>query len=319
MAGAGGLALASGAAGAAPPTPRRHRGYYVLMQSPFTAGDALDEEDLAREVELCVRGGAHGLVWPQLMGEFYNLTDAERRRGAEVILKTARRRTPVVIGVQAPTREQALALARHAEQKGADALISMPPYPRVDADEGVRYFRELAAAVRLPVFIQNTGAQWGPALPAPAIIELARAEPRLAQIKEEAKPIHQRLAQYAKSKVVTGIFSGTGGTDLFRDLAHGAVGTMGAAGLSDVGSRVFELLWADKEAEARELHQRLYPLFHLMDAVGDLAFVKQLLVKRGVFKTAKVRRFAPKPWDPVDAREFDRWWERLAPHLVARV
>ena len=49
----------------------RFSGIFAILQTPFNPSDQLDWDDLGREVDFCVRAGAHGLVWPQLAGEFY--------------------------------------------------------------------------------------------------------------------------------------------------------------------------------------------------------------------------------------------------------
>src|SRR5438874_8961769 len=118
-----------------PAGARDFRGVFAILQTPFKPDDAMDEEDLGKEVEFCIRGGAHGLVWPQLAAEFYLLSEEERLRGAELIIHAAAGRRPVVIGVQAPVKELAVRFARHAESKGADAVIALPPYlGHVDLD-----------------------------------------------------------------------------------------------------------------------------------------------------------------------------------------
>ena len=142
------------------------RGIFAILMTPFTLGDRLDEDDLAREVSFCQRAGAQGVVWPQLFGEFYVLSEQERRRGAEVLIRAAGGSCAVVIGVQAPSKEIAVEFARHAESKGADAVIALPPFlGPVTLDMAADYYRAIAAAIRIPIFIQNTGGQWGPALP----------------------------------------------------------------------------------------------------------------------------------------------------------
>src|SRR6516162_2604099 len=130
---------------------RVFRGVFAILQTPFTVNDEMDTEDLAREADFCVRAGAHGLVWPQLGAEFYLLSEDERIRGAEAILRARSGRRPVVIGVQAPFKDVAINLARHAEEKGADALISLPPYLGHASLDAVRdYYQSLAHSVKLP-------------------------------------------------------------------------------------------------------------------------------------------------------------------------
>jgi len=78
----------------------------------FQGGARFDE--LAQQVDFCVAAGAHGLVFPVLGSEFQFLTDAERRRGMEIVVRTADGRLPVVGGVAAPSLQVAVECARAA-------------------------------------------------------------------------------------------------------------------------------------------------------------------------------------------------------------
>ena len=68
------------------------RGVFIIMATPYTASDAVDYEDLAREVDFLDRCGVQGMVWPQLASEYSKLTREERLRGMEVIAKAANTR-----------------------------------------------------------------------------------------------------------------------------------------------------------------------------------------------------------------------------------
>lgn len=291
------------------------RGIFAIMQTPFHQNDQLDWEDLEREVNFCVRAGAHGLVWPQLAGEFYLLAEEERLRGAEVILRVAAGRAPVVVGVQAPVRELAVKFARHAEEKGADALIALPPYlGAVSLETAANYYRALTQAVKLPIFIQNSGEPWGPALPTAFVIQLAKENPQLGYIKEEVSPVSHRIAEYAGSGVMKGIFSGGAGRNLLDELAHGSSGTMPACEFIDVAAQIYNLAVAGKDEEARALFQKLLPMINLEEIYG-LHFMKGVLARRGVFKSAKLRGVTRGGLDALDEKELEAWWKQLAPHL----
>lgn len=290
-------------------------GVFVILQTPFTLDDRIDEEDLKREVDFCLRAGAHGLVWPQLFSEFHLLSEEERIRGAECILRSVAGRSAVVIGVQAPAKDLAARFARHAEEKGADAIIALPPFlGSVTLEVVADYYRALERAVKLPIFIQNTGGQWGPALPGSFVIQLAKENSRLGYIKEEISPIPHRLQEYARSGVMTRIFSGDGGRNLFNELARGSAGTMTACGFVDVDVQIYNLAASGKIDEARALFQKRLPMIILQDTYG-LAFAKRVLVRRGVFKTGKLRGGMGSTLDSIDERELDSWWKELAPHF----
>ena len=299
-------------------TAKGFRGIFAILQTPFTLGDKLDDDDLDREVNFCVKAGAQGLVWPQLYGEFNVLSEAERLRGAEILLRTQRGAAAAVIGVQAPDRETALRLARHAEAKGADAVISLPPYHgSVTLDAVADYYRSIANAVRLPVFIQNSGGEWGPALPTSLVIRLASENPRLGYVKEEISPVPHRLSEYISSGKLQGVFSGNAGRNLLNELARGSSGTMPACEFVDIDVRIYNLAAAGEMAEARALFEKLLPMINLEETYG-VGFAKTVLVRRGIFKTAK-RRGIPdlKVLDSADEEEIEGWWRELAPYLTA--
>jgi 4-hydroxy-tetrahydrodipicolinate synthase len=317
-AGAGCGLLAHGRTGSALAAPAgTFHGIFAILQTPFNQDDQVDWDDLAREVNFCVRAGDHGLVWPQLAGEFYLLTEEERTRGAEVILGTAAKRTNVVIGVQAPSSSLALKFAQHAEAHGADAVIALPPFlGSVGLESAAGYYRTLAEGVKLPIFIQNSGAPWGPALPTEFVIQMARQYPQFAYIKEEVAPVARRMSEYARSGVMKGIFSGSAGRNLLDELSHGAAGTMPACQFTDVSVQIYNLATQGNIAEARRIFEKLLPMINLEEIYG-LPFMKEVLVRRGVFTTAKLRGVAGGGLDDLDRRELEEWWKELAPYLKA--
>jgi dihydrodipicolinate synthase/N-acetylneuraminate lyase len=310
-------------AGSGNPTPvpadegKDFHGIYAILQTPFTPGKAIDEEDLQREVDFCVRCGAHGLVWPQLAAEFYLLSEEERMSGAEVIIRAAAGRRPVVIGVQEPYKGIAVKLARHAEAKGANAIIAIPPFVGgAGQDIAADYYRSLAQAVRLPIFVQNSGSPWGPGMSTEFIIQQAREYPQLAYIKEEVSPVPHRLETYIKSGAMKGVFSGSAGMNLLNEMSRGSSGTMPACGFIDINAQIYDLAAAGKTKEAYELFEKLLPMINLEHTYG-MVLAKSVLVRRGVFKTATMRHSTGLKLDPYDEKELDFWWRQLQPSFRA--
>jgi dihydrodipicolinate synthase/N-acetylneuraminate lyase len=212
----------------------------------------------------------------------------------------------------------AIQFARHAESRGADAVIALPPFlGPITLETVAEYYRAIAAAIRLPVIIQNSGGEWGPALPTSFVIQLAKENPRLGYVKEEIAPVPHRLGEYKSSGVMQGIFSGSAGRNLLNELARGASGTMPACEFVDVQVQIYSLAAAGRWAEARALFQKLLPMIILEETYG-VAFDKAVLVRRGIFKTTKRRGVAGlEVLDSVDKQELDAWWEQLVPYLRA--
>ena len=91
------------------------RGVFIIMATPYTASDAVDYEDLAREVDFLDRCGVQGMVWPQLASEYSKLTREERLRGMEVIAKAAKGKKPARSSPALPMVSRTLWLPRSCE------------------------------------------------------------------------------------------------------------------------------------------------------------------------------------------------------------
>src|SRR5688500_5669402 len=103
------------------------RGVYPILCTPFDDDGELDEPSLRRQVRFCIECGAHGLVTTAYAGEFYTLTDDERRRVLEITAAENDGRLPLVAGCSALGAHHSVMLARHAESAGASAVMAMPP------------------------------------------------------------------------------------------------------------------------------------------------------------------------------------------------
>ena len=234
-----------------------------------------------------------------------------------MIIRAAAGRRPVVIGVQEPYKGIAVNLARHAEEKGANAIIALPPFVGgVGLEIASDYYRSLAQAVRLPIFVQNSGSPWGPGMSTEFIIRQAREIPQLAYVKEEVSPVPHRLAAYVASGAMKGIFSGNAGMNLLNEMPRGSSGTMPACGFIDINAQIYDLAAAGKTNDAYELFEKLLPMINLEDTYG-MVFVKSVLVRRGVFKTARMRHSTGVKLDQYDEKELDFWWRRLQPYFKA--
>ncbi len=119
------------------------RGYFTVLYTPFLPGGDIDEaglrDNVARTLAL---PGVGGLSVHSIHQEFWTLTQAERKRVAEVVIEAVDGRVPVVVGVSDPSARNVVDLARHAQATGADAVMVWPPYYGPRTVEGVRAFYE---------------------------------------------------------------------------------------------------------------------------------------------------------------------------------
>jgi 4-hydroxy-tetrahydrodipicolinate synthase len=237
-------------------------------------------------IDFCVDCGAHGLVYPVNASEWIHLSDEERLRMSEVVVEQNAARLPVVIGAGAATQEIAARFARHAREIGADAVIAMPPHIRRRAlPEQVifDYYRTIAEAARLPVFIQNwSGGPMGTDMSAALLLKLCREIEYIEYIKEETEPSTLKLTEVLKGSngEVKGFFGGAGGRYLIEEHRRGVDGNMPGCHVTDVVVALWNALESGREAEALRIYKEMAPLFFFETQLDGC--YKEVLYRRGV-------------------------------------
>jgi dihydrodipicolinate synthase/N-acetylneuraminate lyase len=277
------------------------RGVYTIASTPFDEHDQLDEEGLRRTVDFCVGCGAHGLVYPVNASAFSTLSDEERLRGSRIVVEQAAGHIPVVIGVAGVCNTHAAMFAREARAAGADAVIAMTPYVTkiTDADLTVQYFRAIADAARIPVFIQNhsVGSELSVSLMARIIKEVEYVD----YVKEETFPVTHKLSDLLATAgpKLKGIFGGAGGRFLLLEHPRGVAGQMPGCHVTDVVVRLWNALEAGDLTEAKRVFGLLSPLFSLENQWPGGVY-KEVLRLRGVIRFSGARNVVQK----ID--EYDR-------------
>src|ERR671927_339969 len=117
---------------------------------------ALDEEAFRAHVNWQIESGTKGLVPVGTTGESPTLSHNEHKKVVEWCVDEAQGRVPVIAGAGSNNTAEAIDLARHAEEAGADALLVVTPYYNKPSQEGMyRHFKAVNDAVGLPLFLYN--------------------------------------------------------------------------------------------------------------------------------------------------------------------
>lgn len=276
------------------PSARLH-GVYPVLATPFRGDGSVDEAALGRLVDFIVRGGADGIVFPGVASEFECLEPAERRHLVDLVARRVNGRLPFVAGVSATDADTAAALARHARDAGAAALMAVAPASLKGNAAGVTDYYARIADADVPIILQNAPAPAGCALSPADVVALARTNATIRYVKEEAAPCGQRITQILAARVASldGVFGGAGGRYITDELARGACGTMPACELTDLHARQFALHRAGDAAGVRRLFDRMLPLLNFQ-AVFRMAMTKEVLRRRGILTSTHVRAAGPR-------------------------
>ncbi|MCY6381466.1 4-hydroxy-tetrahydrodipicolinate synthase [Hoeflea prorocentri] len=132
------------------------KGSLPALVTPFDDAGAFDETAFRAFVEWQISEGSHGLVPAGTTGESPTLSHDEHKRVVELCIETASGRVPVIAGAGSNNTGEAIDLARHAEQAGADGLLVVTPYYNKPNQRGLyAHYAAIAEAVSLPIFIYN--------------------------------------------------------------------------------------------------------------------------------------------------------------------
>jgi 4-hydroxy-tetrahydrodipicolinate synthase len=256
--------------------------------------------------------GAHGIVCFGLAGEVLKLRSDERRALTDAIIAEADGAVPVLVGCGAESVQTACELARYAESAGADAIvIPAPVSARPDAAGLVEYFVRIAAAVTLPVMIQDAPAYLGIAL-GPGIVErIAGRAANVRLVKLEAGPAEMGRWMSALGSEFS-IWGGDGGAYQLDCLRIGAAGIIPGSDLVDLLVAIYELEAAGASEGADAGFARVLPtlVFEMQSIDHYNTCAKHVLARRGVLAHTALREPAER-FDPALFAILDRHLDTL--------
>jgi len=287
-------------------------GMMAIMNTPFTAdGKKVDEQSLRRHVSHMVENGVQGLVPMGTNGEFYTMTDEERKTVIKVVVDEANGRVPVIAGTSHSGTLVAAELSKYAQDAGADAVMALPPYcawwyyPLMESDFYYHY-GEIAKAVDIPVVLYDIPT-FG--IPENAITRLASEFDNVRYLKEtydiqKMRRLHRKLGNKME------VFCGW--DDMLLEFmskgAKGATITLPVIAPKQTLA-FFEAMEKKDLARGRQLLEKLDPLVDELYAnapgyanPGPSILAKECLVMMGIFSSA----FQRHPQRPVERETRER-------------
>lgn len=115
---------------------------------------SVNETSVRRLVELHLEQGANGFYVLGGTGEGLVMGREEREYMCETVIDQVKGRKPVICHVASMNVEETIALAKHAEKAGADAVASVPPFFfYYDGTDIYNYYKKIAENIHIPLII----------------------------------------------------------------------------------------------------------------------------------------------------------------------
>jgi 2-keto-3-deoxy-L-arabinonate dehydratase len=171
-------------------------GVVPVVPTAFHDDESVDLDGTARVVEYLVDARVDGLCLLANYSEQFSLTDAERDEVARTLLEHVAGRLPVIVTTSHYSARVAAARSRAAQDMGAAMVMLMPPFfgatMTVAAPAVIGYFRQVAAAIDIPIMVQDAPLSPTP-LPASLLVDLVRQVPRVQYAKIEVPQAADKL------------------------------------------------------------------------------------------------------------------------------
>lgn len=239
-------------------------GAIVATVTPFRNGK-LDKSALKRLVKFQIESGTDGIVPCGTTGESATLSFDEHERVIDTVLEAVDGRVPVIAGTGSNNTKEAVALTRYAKRAGASAALVITPYYNKPTQDGLlRHFRAVAESADIPVILYNVPGRTGVNMAASTVAQLAEV-PTIVGVKEASGNLNQVCDILRMTPRKFCVLSGD-------DALFFPMMALGGRGVISVTSNVAPRLMAElydtyvigEISRARDIHYRLWPLFHAM-------------------------------------------------------
>lgn len=287
------------------------KGVITPIVCPFTLDDQIDYGAFGEMIEYLIEKGVDGLYVNGSTGEMNRMTIQERKDLTEYAIEKVSGRVGVYVQCGAQNTAQAIELALHAFEKGADGIGAVTPsYMGVNDREMVQYYVDIASKLPddFPVYLYNI-PQCSANDITPAVVEQILAKCKnVVGIKYSLSNV-DRFREYIACN--NGNFDVISGPDriMLQALTMGCVGVV--AGCSQCDPVPFVNCYKEyingNLSAAEQANKELNELCDIVRAGGDIAYTKASMVSEGLPLT-----YPRRPALPIDDDELKILLDKLA-------
>jgi dihydrodipicolinate synthase/N-acetylneuraminate lyase len=136
---------------------------------------------------------------------------------------------------------------------------------------------------------------------------------RIAKLEGANVPIDvTKVVEQGRRRLIPS--TGGGALHLMTEMERNSGGTMAGAGFADIQAEIWDLFHAGRKTQARELFMK-FVLSGVLERRTGFVLQKEILRRRGVFRTVTMRNTRRFNMDAADLRELDEIMEMLRPHF----
>ena len=258
----------------------------TAMVTPFNDKREVDYDKVEALAALLVESGSDAVLVDGTTGETPTLTFEEELE----ILSSAKRavagKAKIIMGAGSNSNETAIMIAKRAEKEGADAILSVVPYYNKPSQAGmIEHFSSIAEAVELPVILYNIPSRTGVNMSPETVKTLAKKYQNIVALKQSYGDMDTLTELRMACPGDFAIYSGDDSLTLpMLSLgAHGVISVASHLFGKEIKSMIRNFKTGDA-ATAKNMHQKLYPIFKKLFMAPNPVPVKAALAYKGLIE-----------------------------------
>ncbi|TLD85700.1 4-hydroxy-tetrahydrodipicolinate synthase [Helicobacter sp. MIT 05-5294] len=267
------------------------KGAMTALITPFK-NNALDLEKYESLIKRQIQYGMDAIVPVGTTGESATLSHKEHKECIEVAVSVCKgSKVKVLAGAGSNSTQEAIELAKFAQDCGADAILCVTPYYNKPTQEGLfLHYKAVANAVSIPLMLYNVPGRTGVNLETQTILRLFKEIPNIYGVKEASGSIEKVIDLNMNAKDLS-IASGEDAIN-YPILSCGGVGVISVTSNllpNKIAELTHVLLESHDYDRARELNNELYAINKALFIESNPIPIKAAMYLSGLLETLEYR------------------------------
>ncbi|MBI3591208.1 MAG: 4-hydroxy-tetrahydrodipicolinate synthase [Candidatus Melainabacteria bacterium] len=264
----------------------------TAMVTPFkcsgevTSSLPIDFDATEKLIHHLIKTGTDTIVVAGTTGESPTLTHEEEKELCKFAQKIVNKKVKIILGAGSNSTQTAIEATKEAEKLGVDGVLSVVPYYNKPSQAGlIEHFSQIAKCTSLPIILYNIPGRTGINMEPQTVASLAGKYKNIIGYKDATGNLENtsQVIQLAPEGFL--MYSGDDSLTLPM-LSIGAVGVISVAS-HIVGNEIKDMInsyFAGKIDLAKEIHNKLFPLFKVLFKAPNPTCIKAALEIKGICK-----------------------------------
>ncbi|MGM0518536.1 MAG: 4-hydroxy-tetrahydrodipicolinate synthase [Campylobacterota bacterium] len=265
-------------------------GAMTALITPFRNGN-VDLEKYESLIKRQINQGMDAVVPVGTTGESATLSHKEHKECIEVAVATCKgTNVKVIAGAGSNATHEACDIARHAQDVGADGLLSVTPYYNKPSQEGLyAHYKAIANSVDIPFMLYNVPGRTGVQIETDTVVRLFDDVKNIYAIKEATGSITKVVELLSKREDLV-VVSGEDPID-YPILASGGKGIISVTSniVPNLKSKLVHSVFDGNYEKSRKINESLYPLNSALFCESNPIPIKAAMYIAGLLDTLEYR------------------------------